>query len=103
VNGIFEFVTCVVLSVVTLGQVESLVVDERGVVGMVVVGDPLLVLIVVDGPPAVVLEVVVVDVDTPIVSEMLVIIGLRPSPQEFMKSSVLISQTIAPPSPLSST
>ena len=80
--------------------------DERGVVfgvGMVVVGDPLLVLIVVDGPPAVVLEVVVVDVDTPIVSEMLVIIGLRPSPQEFMKSSVLISQTIAPPSPLSST
>jgi len=99
-NGVFKLVACVVHSVVTLGQVDSLVVDGRGVVGAVVVVSP----VVVDVLLAVVLVVIavdVVDVVTPTVCEMLVIIGLGPSPQEFLKSSVLISQTMAPPSPFS--
>ena len=84
--------------------------DGRGVTDVadaVAVGDPLLELLLADVllvvPPAVVLVVVVVDVDTPTVREMLVITGLGPSPHEFLKSSVLISQTMAPPSPLFST
>jgi hypothetical protein len=81
-----------------------LVVGGRGVVGVVVVVSP----VVVEVLAVVVVvvaagEVVVVDVVTPTVREMLVIIGLGPSPQVFLKSSVLMSQTMAPPSPLSKT